>query len=170
MDVKRQLENKGIKKIASAILLLLALFFGVDTLTELDNDTSVQKNEGSQLINVQQGESYDSLQEVVDYLHAYDELPPNYLTKKEAQALGWNASEGNLWDVASGMSIGGDYFGNFEGVLPEKNERTYQEADINYQGGYRGAERLVYSNDDLYFYTEDHYKSFTEIKPGGEIE
>ena len=35
------------------------------------------------------------------------------------------------------------------------------ECDINYEGGYRGAERLVYTNDGLIYYTEDHYESFT---------
>ena len=32
--------------------------------------------------------------------------------------------------------------------------------DINYKGGFRGPERLVYSNDGLIYYTKDHYDSF----------
>jgi len=117
---------------------------------------------------VVEGESYDQAQEVVDYLDAYGELPPNYLTKKEARELGWEASAGNLWEVAPKASIGGDYFGNFEELLPEADERDYYEADINYDGGHRNAERLVFSNDGLYFYTDDHYESFEEMYPGGE--
>lgn len=117
---------------------------------------------------VVEGESYDQAQEVVDYLDAYGELPPNYLTKKEARELGWEASAGNLWEVAPEASIGGDYFGNFEELLPEADERDYYEADINYDGGHRNAERLVFSNDGLYFYTDDHYESFEEMYPGGE--
>jgi Guanyl-specific ribonuclease Sa len=117
---------------------------------------------------VVEGESYNQAQEVVDYLDAYGELPPNYLTKKEARELGWEASAGNLWEVAPEASIGGDYFGNFEELLPEADERDYYEADINYDGGHRNAERLVFSNDGLYFYTDDHYESFEEMYPGGE--
>lgn len=117
---------------------------------------------------VVEGESYDQVQDVVNYLDAYGELPPNYLTKEEARDLGWEASAGNLWEVAPEASIGGDYFGNFEELLPEADDRDYYEADINYDGGHRNAERLVFSNDGLYFYTEDHYESFEEIYPGGE--
>jgi len=107
------------------------------------------------------GEWYDTPYEVAEYLHLYGELPPNYLSKNEAKELGWDNSRGNLWDVAPGMSIGGDYFGNYEGSLPEKKGRRYTECDVNYDGGYRGAERIVFSNDGLIYYTDDHYESFT---------
>jgi guanyl-specific ribonuclease Sa len=65
--------------------------------------------------------------------------------------------------VAPGMSIGGDTFGNREGILPKEKGRKYYECDVNYEGGYRGGERIVYSNDGLIFYTEDHYKSFEQL-------
>ena len=78
----------------------------------------------------------------------------------EAKELGWVSKEGNLWDVAPGMSIGGDYFGNYEGVLPEEHGREYHECDIDFDGTYRNAKRIVYSNDGLIYYTEDHYESF----------
>ena len=71
--------------------------------------------------------------------------------------------EGNLWDVADGMSIGGDKFGNREGLLPKESGRQYYECDIDYEGGYRNGKRIVYSNDGLIYYTEDHYESFEEI-------
>lgn len=77
--------------------------------------------------------------------------------------LGWDAQEGNLWEVTDRMSIGGNRFGNREKQLPEADGRQYYEADVNYQGGYRGAERLVYSNDGLIFYTKDHYESFEQL-------
>ena len=32
---------------------------------------------------------------------------------------------------------------------------------MNYNGGDRGAERLVYSSDGLIYYTADHYETFT---------
>ncbi|MBD5472030.1 MAG: ribonuclease [Lachnospiraceae bacterium] len=103
---------------------------------------------------------YTSKDEVAEYIYLYGHLPDNFITKKEAKALGWVSSEGNLAEVAPGKSIGGDYFGNFEGNLPEKKGREYHECDIDSDGGYRGAKRLVFSNDGLIYYTEDHYNTF----------
>ena len=100
---------------------------------------------------------------VAEYIHKYNKLPSNYLTKNEARELGWESDKGNLWEVTDEMSIGGDKFGNREGLLPEKDGRIYYECDVNYKGGYRGAERIVYSNDGLIFYTNDHYESFTQL-------
>lgn len=104
---------------------------------------------------------YTSKEDVALYIHIYDKLPNNFINKKEASNLGWKSSEGNLWEVTDKMSIGGDKFGNREKLLPMKEGRQYYECDINYEGGYRGPERLVYSNDGLIYYTEDHYESFT---------
>ncbi len=106
---------------------------------------------------------YDTKDEVALYLHTYGHLPDNYITKKEAESLGWNSKKGNLWEVAPGKSIGGSHFGNYEGQLPEKKGRKYYECDLDYDGGYRGAKRLIYSNDGLVFYTEDHYKTFEQL-------
>ena len=107
--------------------------------------------------------SYTSKDEVALYLHTYHKLPGNFITKKEAEALGWVSSKGNLWDVTDHMSIGGDYFGNYEGKLPKKSGRKWYECDINYQGGRRGAERILFSNDGLIYYTDDHYETFTKL-------
>lgn len=107
--------------------------------------------------------NYTSPDDVADYLHLYGKLPGNYLTKQEARDLGWISTEGNLWDVTDQMSIGGDHFGNYEGLLPDVAGRKWHECDVNYSGGYRGAERLVYSNDGLIYYTEDHYESFERV-------
>ena len=105
--------------------------------------------------------SYTDVEDVAYYLHTYGHLPDNYITKSEAEDAGWNSYEGNLWDVAYGMSIGGDRFGNYEGQLP-KGERYY-EADVNYEGGYRGGERIVYTDDGDIWYTSDHYESFEKL-------
>lgn len=104
--------------------------------------------------------TYTSKEEVAAYLNTYGHLPDNFITKKEAQALGWDSKEGNLGEVAPGKSIGGDYFGNYEGRLPDADGREYHECDIDSTGSYRGAKRLVYSNDGLIYYTEDHYETF----------
>lgn len=101
--------------------------------------------------------------EVALYLHTYGHLPANYISKKEAQELGWDSKKGNLDEVAPGKSIGGSHFGNYEGMLPEKKGRKYYECDLEYEGGYRGAKWLIYSNDGLIFYTEDHYKTFEQL-------
>lgn len=103
---------------------------------------------------------YTAKDEVAAYIHAYGHLPENFITKKEAKSLGWVSSEGNLAEVAPGKSIGGDYFGNYEGLLPEADGREYHECDINSDGSYRGAERIIFSNDGLIYYTGDHYESF----------
>ena len=107
---------------------------------------------------------YDTMEEVAVYLELFDDLPDNYLTKNEAGDLGWNNKKGNLHDVAPGCSIGGDRFGNYEGALPDKKGRKWTECDINFDGGYRGSERIVFSNDGLIYYTNDHYNTFTQIK------
>ena len=83
-----------------------------------------------------------------------------FITKKEAQNRGWTG--GSLEPYAPGCSIGGDYFGNYEGLLPKKKGRTYTECDIGTKGkSSRGAKRIVFSNDGLIYYSGDHYDSFT---------
>ena len=108
--------------------------------------------------------TYSDKEHVAAYLRAFGKLPSNYITKKEAQALGWVSTLGNLWDVAPGKSIGGDRFGNYEGQLPTAKGRKYTECDIDYSGGSRNAKRIIFSNDGLIFYTEDHYTTFEEMK------
>lgn len=107
---------------------------------------------------------YDSMEEVAIYLTFFDRLPDNYITKREAQALGWDSRKGNLWDVAQGKSIGGDRFGNHEGSLPDGKGRRWTECDIDFDGGYRGGQRIVFSNDGLIYYTADHYRTFDEVE------
>lgn len=112
---------------------------------------------------IDEGGSYTSKKDVALYIHTYNKLPLNFITKKKAIELGWKSEKGNLWEVTDKMSIGGDVFSNREGSLPSKNGRKWFECDVNYKGGFRGAERIVYSNDGLIYYTDDHYKTFTKI-------
>ena len=100
---------------------------------------------------------------MAEYIHLYNKLPKNFITKNEAKELGWVSSKGNLWDVAPGKSIGGDRFGNREGNLPSGKGLKYYECDINYTGGFRGAERIVYSNKGNIYYSDDHYRSFERL-------
>lgn len=109
-----------------------------------------------------EGGSYTTKEDVALYIYTYGELPANFITKSEARDLGWVNKEGNLQEVAPGMSIGGDRYGNYEQLLPNGK---YKECDINYDGGYRGDERIVYSEDGYIYYTDDHYESFTQLYP-----
>lgn len=108
--------------------------------------------------------SYTSKEDVALYIYTYGHLPDNFITKKQAQALGWEG--GSLEPYAPGKCIGGSHFGNYEGLLPEAEGRSYTECDIDTLGAdRRGAKRIVFSNDGLIYYTEDHYESFTLLYP-----
>ena len=132
-----------------------------ETTTEEAETAETATSEEEPQASVTEDGTYTSKEEVAEYLHLFGHLPSNFITKNEAKKLGWVSSEGNLGKVAPGKSIGGDYFGNFEGLLPEKRGRDYYECDIDSTGGYRGAKRIIFSNDGLIYYTEDHYETFT---------
>ena len=134
-----------------------------DDSSKSDDSSRSGKNETESEAALDEDGSYTSREDVAAYLHEYGHLPDNFITKNEARDLGWVSSEGNLDEVAPGKSIGGDRFGNYEGLLPEKNGRTYYECDIDYDGGYRSSKRIIYSNDGLIYYTEDHYETFTQL-------
>ncbi|PRD06952.1 hypothetical protein CQ058_28225 [Bacillus sp. MYb56] len=102
--------------------------------------------------------------EVAQYVKEHKNLPDNYITKDQAESLGWVNREGNLHKVAPGKSMGGDIFENRKKQLPDVPGRTWYEADINYVSGFRGNDGIVYSSDGLIYKTSDHYKTFTEIK------
>ncbi len=120
-----------------------------DNFSSLPEDTPSLPEDGA----------YTSKEDVALYIHLYGHLPPNFITKKEAEKLGWKG--GSLEPYAPGMCIGGSRFGNYEGLLPQADGRSYTECDIDTLGAdKRGAKRIVFSNDGLIYYTEDHYKSF----------
>lgn len=111
---------------------------------------------------VKEGRAYTGKSEVALYIHTFHKLPGNFITKREAQRLGWK-HKGTLDKVAPGKSIGGDRYGNYEGRLPQKQGRGWKECDIDYKRGDRNAKRIVYSNDGLIYYTDDHYKNFERL-------
>ena len=132
-----------------------------DTLPDDDGTVSDLPDDGddSGAEAIDEDGSFTSKEEVALYIHTYGRLPGNFITKKEAQALGWPG--GSLEPYAPGKCIGGSRFGNYEGLLPEKDGRTYTECDIDTLGAEsRGAKRIVFSNDGLIYYTGDHYESF----------
>ena len=171
--------RKLLKRSASLFLTLLLLFtFSGCSILEME---LVEEGSGPQVENPSPSEGetgsvtpeesavidedghYTSKDEVALYIHTYGRLPGNYIRKNDAMDLGWDASKGNLWDVTEKMSIGGDRFGNREGLLPDESGRQWYEADIDYEGGYRNALRIVFSNDGLIYYTDDHYESFEKL-------
>ena len=147
----------NIRRAAAVLLALLMLLLAPAALAKTITVDAAD-------YDVEEGGRYDTMEEVAIYLTFFDELPENYITKKEAQALGWDNRKGNLWKVADGCSIGGDRFGNYEGLLPDATGRRWTECDIGFDGGYRNGQRIVFSNDGLIYYTADHYQSFDEIE------
>ena len=141
-----------------ALLLTLVLSLGMFTACAPTDSAS----SGDSQPAIAEDGSYTSKDEVALYIHTYGHLPENYITKDEAYDLGWK-SEGTLDEVAPGMSIGGDYYGNYEGVLPDEPGREYHACDIDYESGNRNGKRIVYSNDGNIYYTEDHYNSFGHL-------
>ena len=109
--------------------------------------------------------SYTTKDDLALYIHTYGHLPENFIRKKEAEALGW--SGGPLDRVLPGMCIGGDYFGNYEGLLPKAKGRRWTECDVDTLGARsRGGKRIIFSNDGLIYYTGDHYESFELLYDG----
>lgn len=153
------------KKLSSILLTLLSLFMvftmaacGGDDLTLSTTVVTTAPWSGEDVNDVlPEDGSYTTKEDVALYIHLYGCLPDNFMTKDEARDLGWEG--GSLEPYAPGMCIGGDYFGNYEGLLPE--DRDYTECDIDTLGAdSRGPKRIVFSDDGLIYYTPDHYESF----------
>ncbi|MBQ8145790.1 MAG: ribonuclease [Clostridia bacterium] len=97
------------------------------------------------------------------HLKTFQKLPDYYVSREDAEDAGWVNWRGNLDKVLPGKMIGGSIYQNRDGKLPTTGGRIWYEADINYDGGYRNNDRILYSNDGLIFVTYDHYKTFYEI-------
>lgn len=152
------------KKWLKTLFLVLLLGIGIFAFLKIA-DISFAPGEPVPAVEVKIAEDgkYDSKEDVALYIHTYNKLPSNFVTKKEARAMGWKSSKGNLRKVCEGCSIGGDIFTNVQEILPVKKGRIYYECDIDYEGGIRNSKRIVFSDDGLIFYTEDHYRSFVQL-------
>lgn len=113
-------------------------------------------------LKIDKNGKYSDKERVAKYIYQYKSLPSNYITKGEAKKLGWQ-TKGTLDKVAPGYSIGGDRYGDYENKLPKANGRKWTECDIDYTKGNRNAKRIIFSNDGLIYYTNDHYKTFTKV-------
>ncbi len=171
-DKTRNFLRRYVVPAVALLLVLLAVYFYGDKLltlfgelpeiTEAPESTVKVESESTTDVGekLDRNGSYTTKEDVALYIYTYKKLPDNFITKTEARKLGWDG--GGLEDIAPGKCIGGDEFGNREGLLPKKQGRKYYECDIDTLGtDARGAKRIVFSNDGLIYYTGDHYESFT---------
>ena len=160
---------KTLRKILPVLLLLLAVLILLPPARDSTAPSAapeMQQTETLSLLNEEkklpEDGSYTTKEDVAAYLIQYGHLPGNFVTKAEARKAGWTG--GSLERVLPGKCIGGDSFGNQEGLLPKAKGRSWRECDINTLGKKsRGEERLIWSSDGLIYYTDDHYESFTRI-------
>lgn len=159
---KRKLTQRN--RLAAVLLIFVLIAGGIQAFAKNDHSGSGDETY-YETLEIDKDASYDTKDEVCAYLVQFHSLPSNYMTKKEARKQGWEG--GALNQVIAGRCIGGDVFGNYEGLLPEKDGRVYHECDIDTltRSG-RGARRIIYSGDDEneewnIYYTDDHYETFT---------
>lgn len=142
------------KKLLNA-LLSIAFIFGILWAKEY----FLSPKQPNQEIQIQEDQYYYDKENVALYIHTFNHLPNNYITKNKARQHGWNG--GSVEVYIKDKAIGGDVFFNYEQLLPIKEGRIYYECDIDTHGqDSRGAKRIIYSNDGLIYYTNDHYESF----------
>ena len=127
------------------------------------SSASIASAQASAGVTVQEDGEYTDKDSVALYIHTYGHLPSNDISKTKARKAGWVSEKGNLWEVLPGKSIGGSEYHNDDGQLPDAAGRRWTECDIDYAGGRRNAKRIVFSNDGLVFYTDDHYNTFEQL-------
>lgn len=158
-------KKKFLGSLLAVVILLLVSFFGLDVDIPEAAEPAPPSQSAQETVDrstelLAPDGSFTTKEDVALYIHTYGCLPPNFITKEEARDLGWEG--GGLDDYAYGMCIGGDRFGNYEGLLPDAEGRKWTECDIDtMHKNSRGAKRIVFSNDGLIYYTDDHYDSFT---------
>lgn len=148
------------KKILKTVLVLLLVFtvYYIKARIELENPV-VPDEPPIQTEVLDEFGIYTTKEDVAQYLVTYNRLPDNFITKKQAESLGWTG--GGLDDYAPNKCIGGDYFGNYEELLPTEKGRKYYECDIDtLNKKSRGSKRIIFSNDGYIYYTADHYETF----------
>ena len=135
-------------KLIGLILIMLIAVVAVSGC--IGEDSSSDNNTlSADDLNIKEDGTYDSKEEVAAYINEYHKLPSNYITKREAKALGWHG--GSVEKYAPGKCIGGDTFTNRQSILPVNHE--YKECDIDTLGANsRGPKRIVYSTDDYEIY------------------
>jgi ribonuclease len=172
------MRNNTVYKLIIVLLLIIIAVRLIKTSSQKDNGPAHHNKEQPTVKNIEpetnkpdqqntngEKKSIDELTKetvVVPYVKQNNRLPDYYIKKKEARKSGWDPAAGNLCEVLPGRAIGGDFFTNREGRLPEKPGRNWYEADLNYNCAHRNADRLLFSNDGLVYITKDHYKTFVQ--------
>ncbi len=148
-------KNSFLKKLLSAIFSIIIIFAALWAKAYFLDDPQKQQ----QIETIEEDQYYYDKDNVALYLHTYNHLPYNYITKQEAKQAGWEG--GSVEVYLPDKAIGGDEFSNYEQLLPIAEGRIYYECDIDTHGkDSRGAKRIIFSNDGLIYYTDDHYESF----------
>ncbi|EOG1933862.1 ribonuclease domain-containing protein [Providencia stuartii] len=160
------MNKRIISMLLMAVLIALSLYFNTgeqQDKKQAERPVSVPAQTTEQQPHPQKIDELTKQANVVSYMQKHQQLPSFYITKKAARQAGWEPKQGNLCDVLPGKAIGGDRFSNREKRLPIAPNRQWYEADINYNCGHRGADRLLYSSDGMIYVTTDHYKSFLQV-------
>lgn len=157
---------------------LAAVFFVACSTSTVSSDEDDELGSSSSIVSsgsnaksiyeaVEESGLYTTKDSVAAYLCKFDKLPDNYVSQSEGKVL-YESETGNTfskWNFnpwkTIGVMIGGDTFGNKEGLLPEG---SYHEADVDYSGKNRGTKRLVYQSDCVIYYTADHYETFKKLE------
>jgi hypothetical protein len=151
------MKKRMLIRLAISLLLLTGLFLHAQAHAE-----SCEKVVHAVNARLSTGIDEQELIEILRNLNRTNnkKLPEKFINKREARSLGWKPGR-DLWSVSAlrGSSMGGDYFRNLEGRLPNNK---WRETDLDYKGGHRGVKRLIFSRDGVRFVTVDHYKTFTE--------
>ena len=158
-------KNKSLRSFMFALCVILAIVSGIYTFV---GKSSPFSSSAAPIVSTSQpGTQYTSKNEVAKYICENGSLPSNYVSKSEGKRLyeqktGRNFSKWNFNPLTTlGVMIGGDYFENREGLLPQG---TWYEADVDYFASNRGTNRLVYSSGCNIYYTGNHYKTFSKIE------
>lgn len=160
-------KNKSLRSFMFTLCVILAIVSGIYTFVSKSSPSSSNASpiESTSLSGVQ----YTTKNEVAKYICENGHLPSNYVSKSEGKRLyeqktGRNFTKWNFNPLTTlGVMIGGDYFENREGLLPQG---TWHEADVDYFASNRGTNRLVYSSGCNIYYTGNHYKSFSKVEFG----
>ena len=158
-------KNKSLRSFMFALCVILAIVSGIYTFVIKSSPSS---SSATPIVSTSlPGAQYTSKNEVAKYICENGSLPSNYVSKSEGKRLyeqrtGRNFTKWNFNPLTTlGVMIGGDYFENREGLLPQG---TWYEADVDYFASNRGTNRLVYSSGCNIYYTGNHYKSFSKIE------
>ena len=155
--------------------LATVFFAACSTSTVSSDDEDLESSSSAESSSATEKSIYEAVEEsglyttkdsVAAYLCKFDKLPANYVGKNEGKKI-YESKTGNTFEkwnfnpwTTINVMIGGDVFGNNEGLLPEG---SYHEADVDYSGANRGTKRLVYQPDYVIYYTSDHYENFTKL-------